>query len=280
MRNRKRRAPASDQARGKVQLTASNRAPVATSSSPDPDFEQFETYADRLGGGLGSEIPPQSRVRVMLDDQTGPMPTSPAEDIFGYDFGGYWRSAQSDGIDLPRMVLADEWGAFKPIEGRMERVAPGTNYSKVTFHHTATDSPEEVERLHGRNPLGAAVRFVLRRPTYGDMGDVGYNFMIGPDGTIYEGRSLAYTPAHARGENPGNIGIAFVGDYTSEELTEAQVTSARSLMEQLNYVYGIDQAVSHADLSVEKPDELRGPTEAGQMEQVYDGLRPPTRFGF
>ena len=52
------------------------------------------------------------------------------------------------------------------------------------------------------NALGAPVQ------KYEGWGDVGYNYMIGPGGQIYECRSLAYDGAHVAGHNAGNIGIA------------------------------------------------------------------------
>ena len=42
--------------------------------------------------------------------------------------------------------------------------------------------------------------------------DVGYNFLISPSGTVYEGRGWSVQGAHARGFNATSIGVAFIGD--------------------------------------------------------------------
>ena len=42
--------------------------------------------------------------------------------------------------------------------------------------------------------------------------DVGYNFLIAPDGTIFEGRGWGMQGAHARGHNAESIGVAYIGD--------------------------------------------------------------------
>jgi len=42
--------------------------------------------------------------------------------------------------------------------------------------------------------------------------DIGYNFLIGPDGTVFEGRGWDRVGAHARGENSVSLGVAYVGD--------------------------------------------------------------------
>ena len=44
--------------------------------------------------------------------------------------------------------------------------------------------------------------------------DIGYNFVIGEDGNIYEGRGWDYTGAHAIGYNTQSIGICIIGDFT------------------------------------------------------------------
>ncbi|CAL8099719.1 unnamed protein product [Calicophoron daubneyi] len=42
---------------------------------------------------------------------------------------------------------------------------------------------------------------------------IAYNYIIGNDGRIYEGRGWRYIGSHTRGQNEGSIGISFVGWY-------------------------------------------------------------------
>ena len=42
--------------------------------------------------------------------------------------------------------------------------------------------------------------------------DIGYNFLVGADGTIFEGRGWSRVGAHARNKNSVSIGVAYVGD--------------------------------------------------------------------
>jgi hypothetical protein len=77
--------------------------------------------------------------------------------------------------------------------------------------------------------------------------DIGYHFLIGGDGTIYEGRPLEQLGAHVGGHNSGNIGIAFVGcfdgvcprSYGSRTPSEAAVRAAGRLVHRLSRIYGI-----------------------------------------
>ncbi|XP_053597824.1 peptidoglycan recognition protein 1-like [Microplitis demolitor] len=44
--------------------------------------------------------------------------------------------------------------------------------------------------------------------------DIGYNFVIGEDGNIYEARGWDYIGAHAPGFNTQSIGISIIGDFS------------------------------------------------------------------
>lgn len=46
--------------------------------------------------------------------------------------------------------------------------------------------------------------------------DFGYNFAIGGDGSIYEGRGFGKQGAHASSYNPKSIGIVLMGNFESK----------------------------------------------------------------
>jgi len=47
--------------------------------------------------------------------------------------------------------------------------------------------------------------------------DIGYNFVVGGDGNVYEGRGWGKQGAHAPGYNSQSIGICFIGTFTSKK---------------------------------------------------------------
>jgi hypothetical protein len=49
--------------------------------------------------------------------------------------------------------------------------------------------------------------------------DIGYNFLIGGDGNVYEGRGWGIWGAHVPRYNSKSIGICVIGDFQSEFLT-------------------------------------------------------------
>ncbi|CAF4946792.1 unnamed protein product [Rotaria sp. Silwood1] len=60
--------------------------------------------------------------------------------------------------------------------------------------------------------------------------DIGYNFLVGGDGYVFEGRGWNYTGAHCDGYNPQSIGIGVIGDYTSIQPSKSLVNAVVSLI--------------------------------------------------
>ena len=60
--------------------------------------------------------------------------------------------------------------------------------------------------------------------------DIGYNFLIGGDGIVYEGRGWDLVGAHAVGHNSVSIGISFIGTFTDSTPTSAALNVAKQLI--------------------------------------------------
>jgi hypothetical protein len=138
----------------------------------------------------------------------------------------------------PTIITRAEWGADESIvRNRTRSFAPLT---KAVVHHTAI---EEVDP-------DAQVRGILRQHVQGNgWVDIGYHFLIDRDGRIYEGRwardhlegedhagedtdGNIVEGAHAEGHNPGTLGVALLGVYSSPSVvpTEAAFTSLTRLL--------------------------------------------------
>lgn len=64
-----------------------------------------------------------------------------------------------------------------------------------------------------------------------DIGDdIGYNFLIGGDGAVYEGRGWDLVGAHTYPRNTGYVGIAFVGDFRTDQPSKPQLNAAKLLL--------------------------------------------------
>lgn len=106
-----------------------------------------------------------------------------------------------------RIVRRATWGA----ESLKDNHDPMARITRITVHHTAeiagmqeradADLVKGIQDFH-RNKRGWA--------------DIGYHWVIGRDGTVYEGRSLAVQGAHAGGgNNVENLGISVIGDFST-----------------------------------------------------------------
>lgn len=78
--------------------------------------------------------------------------------------------------------------------------------------------------------------------------DIGYNYLIGGDGAIYEGRGLKFVlfivfdsteffalgwdkqGAHTKGYNSGSIGVAYIGTFNKINPSERQLNAGFLLM--------------------------------------------------
>jgi N-acetylmuramoyl-L-alanine amidase len=53
--------------------------------------------------------------------------------------------------------------------------------------------------------------------------DIGFNFVIGEDGNVYEGRGWDAVGAHTASYNTISIGICIIGDFTGVSVAQYYV---------------------------------------------------------
>jgi len=144
--------------------------------------------------------------------------------------------------DEPLMLSRTEWGCPDGEE------SPGLNevtteVTHLIVHHTATSNSSA--------DWPATVRAIWSYHTIDrGWGDIGYNFLIDPLGTIYVGRAGGdnIRGAHFSCQNSGTQGIAVIGDYSLEAPTTAAIESLETLLAWLASREGIDPvAVSFHD---------------------------------
>ncbi|MEA2508700.1 MAG: hypothetical protein QOG21_782 [Actinomycetota bacterium] len=141
----------------------------------------------------------------------------------------------------PHVVTRAEWGADESIKrttGGCERhFFP---VQQLFVHHTAGTNFDP----HPKATMRAIYYFHTKVRGWCD---IGYNFVIGPDGTVYEGRwARNYSPwethtsesrsglgvmgAHVRGFNAGSIGISLMGNFSQIRPPAAMRTSLAALL--------------------------------------------------
>ena len=141
-------------------------------------------------------------------------------------------------------------------------------WKKIVIHHTA--SPTEVRRLGKIVPVDAA----MIREWHKNKGwsDIGYNFMIMPDGSYEEGRPLNRAGAHCNvgHRNSIGIGVCLVGNFSEIKVPEAQLAGLVNKVGQLMEAFklGVEAVELHRDVpgaATECPGQLF-PTDVFKKE--------------
>ena len=60
--------------------------------------------------------------------------------------------------------------------------------------------------------------------------DVGYNFVVGGDGNVYEGRGWDATNMHTGFVKRCNIAVSFIGNFVHDAPTNGQVDAVKELL--------------------------------------------------
>src|SRR5690606_16377150 len=129
--------------------------------------------------------------------------------------------------------------------------------NRLTIHHTVTPNNDSLT-------MAARVRQIQAyHIDVRNYCDVGYHFLVGQDGLVYQGRPENKIGAHALGANTNNVGISFIGDFTSTEPSQAQLNAAATILRALSDEYGI--ALSRT--------KVKGHREVGQTSTSCPGQR-------
>jgi hypothetical protein len=120
------------------------------------------------------------------------------------------------------------WGARSPACNSSSH-----SPAKVTVHHTATPLPDSVSAQ-------ARVR-QIQNYHIDSRGwcDIGYHFLVDWNGEMWQGRNETVRGAHVANNNTNNVGISFMGTYTSKSATGSQLNACAALLAWMNDRYSI-----------------------------------------
>lgn len=147
-------------------------------------------------------------------------------------------------LGLP-IIARSSWGALPAKPALMIKNSGG--WKKITVHHSAEAEPAPLDG--SASSSAAALRQIQRSHLKSKMppwGDIGYHYLIDPEGRVFQGRDLAWQGAHAKGDNNiQNIGICLLGNFDEEKPTSAALESLRKLLDNLRRTYGIPRSEVH-----------------------------------
>ncbi len=125
---------------------------------------------------------------------------------------------QGGGGAVSGVIPRREWTSTGPI---MSLINPMNGVDRITIHHSAVIS----QTVRGK--ADAARMLTSIRSTHVSKGwaDIGYHYIIDPQGNIWEGRPVRFQGAHVKENNEHNLGIMCMGDYDQERPTSAMLAS-------------------------------------------------------
>ncbi|XP_017785948.1 PREDICTED: peptidoglycan recognition protein-like [Nicrophorus vespilloides] len=121
----------------------------------------------------------------------------------------------------PNVISRAEWGAA-PGETTSLRAHPATH---VVLHHSETPT------CTNQDNCMAIVRSIQKNHIkWLRYTDIGYNFLIGEDGNVYEGVGWGKMGKDNTSLDRVSIGICMIGDFTSIMPSDKALTALRSLI--------------------------------------------------
>lgn len=159
------------------------------------------------------------------------------------------------GFDLPEGVLPrSAWtraGVANPRD-----INPMNGVRRITVHH---DGMPPVE-LRGQSDVAARLEQIRRaHVTRRDQpfADIGYHYIIDPQGRVWEGRSVRYQGAHVKDHNEHNLGILVLGHFNYQRPTpQALAALDRFVAQQMaRYNVPLSRVMTHQEIS---PTECPG----------------------
>lgn len=173
------------------------------------------------------------------------------------------------------IISVDEWGGRQP-KGVLTKL--NLPVHRVIISHTAAEGCESRVSRSSSSGLSLLLKMFIFSSCSQDVCEarvrvvqnfhmdgwnwdhIGYNFLVGGDGLVYEGRGWDAQGAHTLGYNVDSIGISFIGTYIKIKPTEQQLRACQLLIEEgvrLKKLVPDYRLYGHRQLSAtESPGEL------------------------
>ncbi|XP_011634827.1 peptidoglycan-recognition protein 2-like [Pogonomyrmex barbatus] len=95
----------------------------------------------------------------------------------------------------------------------------------VIIHHTVTPECDSRQKCSTRVDNIRSYHM-----DHNGWDDIGYSFLIGGDGNVYEGCGWTREGAHTYGYNKKSIGIAFIGNFENADASQKMLDTAHELI--------------------------------------------------
>lgn len=166
---------------------------------------------------------------------------------------------QSTGTVAPNIITRSQWGARAPKSPARPLRENPPRY--VIIHHSATAgcTTQAICQARVRN-------FQNYHMDHNNWRDIGYNFLVGEDGNVYEGVGWGKHAAHSVQYNSKSIGICLIGNFVDSVPNPAAIQATQNLI-----AYGV------ANGKIQPNYKILGHRQTAQTEcpgtSLYNALK-------
>jgi hypothetical protein len=122
------------------------------------------------------------------------------------------------------------WNQSKPMNG----------VTRMTVHHDALNAAGMSGQSAAAQRLESIRRGHIARGQ--EWVDIGYHYIIDPDGRVWEGRPVSIEGAHVAATNDHNLGIMCMGNFDQHRPTGAQLQTLEAFLREKMRTYNIGPA--------------------------------------
>nr|XP_014095624.2 peptidoglycan-recognition protein LE [Bactrocera oleae] len=165
--------------------------------------------------------------------------------------------------ELCAVIPRSTWLAQKPMED-YDYIEESVKL--VIVSHTATESSEK-QAINIRIIRDIQCFHIESR----EWNDIAYNFLVGCDGNVYEGRGWGVVGAHTIGYNSKSMGISFIGCFMRQLPTEAALNACKNFLKR-----GVEEGRLAPDYKLIAHCQCRSTESPGR--KLYEELQTWNHF--
>lgn len=156
-----------------------------------------------------------------------------------------------------------DWTSTGPI---MSLVNPMNGVDRITVHHSAVIAAG----VRGKSDAARMLTAIRSGHVGQGWADIGYHYIIDPQGNVWEGRATRYQGAHVKENNEHNLGIMCLGNFDQERPSSSMLATLDSFLADRMRAYNvpISRVYTHQEI---RATECPGRNLQGYMVATRSG---------
>ena len=139
-------------------------------------------------------------------------------------------------------------GTWAKAGPKMSGSKPMNGVNRITVHHDGTNS----SGLRGQSTIARRIESIRQyhRSRGSEWIDIGYHYIIDPEGRVWEGRPIGIEGAHVKATNEHNLGIMLLGNFDQHRPSSSQVATLNGFVrdQMMRYRVSTNRLYTHQEL--------------------------------